>query len=76
MHDLTCLFQFSEIAVFLTDLFLSLFLNILCVVVSVIMVVCSLCVFYIYIYMSVCIVCFMFDCVGELFVEFVCYLCK
>ena len=27
------------------------------------------------IYMSVCLVCFMFDCVGELFVEYVCYLC-
>ena len=25
--------------------------------------------------MSVCFVCFMFDCVGELFVECVCYLC-
>ena len=27
------------------------------------------------IYVSVCLVCFMFDCVGELFVECVCYLC-
>ena len=27
------------------------------------------------IYVSVCFVCFMFDCVGELFVECVCYLC-
>ena len=27
------------------------------------------------IYMSVCFVCFMFDCVNELFVECVCYLC-
>ena len=28
------------------------------------------------IYVSVCVVCFMFDCVGELFVECVCYLCS
>ena len=27
------------------------------------------------IYMSVCVVCFMVDCVGELFVEYVCYMC-
>ena len=27
------------------------------------------------IYVSACFVCFMFDCVGELFVECVCYLC-
>ena len=42
-----------------------------CVVVSVRLVVCSLSV---PIYVSVCFVCFMFDCVGELFVECVCYL--
>ena len=43
-----------------------------CVVVSVMLVVCSLSVF-----PSVClfVVCFMFDCVGELFVECVCYMC-
>ena len=28
-----------------------------------------------YIYMSICVLCFMFECVGELFVECVCYLC-
>ena len=38
-----------------------------CVVVSVMLVVCSLSVF-----LSMC---FMFDCVGKLFVQFVCYLC-
>ena len=27
------------------------------------------------VYVSVCFVCFMFDCVGELLVECVCYLC-
>ena len=27
------------------------------------------------IYVPVCVVCFMFDCVGEVFVECVCYLC-
>ena len=37
-----------------------------CVVVSVMLVVFSL---------SVCFMCFMFDCVGYLFVEYVCYLC-
>ena len=44
-----------------------------CVVVSVMLVVCSLSVF-----LSmclVCFVCFMFDCVDEFFVEYVCYLC-
>ena len=43
-----------------------------CVVVSVILVVCSLSVFLPR--CLVCFVCFMFDCVGELFVECVCYL--
>ena len=43
-----------------------------CVVVSVMLVVCIECV---PVYVSVCFVCFMFDCVGELFVEYVCYLC-
>ena len=43
-----------------------------CVVVCVILVVCSL-----NICLSMCLffLCFMFDCVGELFVECVCYLC-
>ena len=41
-----------------------------CAVVSVMLVVFSLSVF-----LSMCLVCFMFDCVGELFVECVCYLC-
>ena len=40
-----------------------------CVVVSFRLVVCSF-----PIYVSVCFVCFMIDCVGELFVECVCYL--
>ena len=44
-----------------------------CVVVSVRSVVCSFECFPIYV--SVCSVCFMFDCVGELFIECVCYLC-
>ena len=44
-----------------------------CFVVSVILVVCSLGVSPISV--SVCFVCFMFDCVGELFVECVSYLC-
>ena len=44
-----------------------------CVVVSVRLVVCSSSVFPIYV--SVCFVCFMLDCVGELFVECVSYLC-
>ena len=44
-----------------------------CVMVSVMLVVCSLSVF---LYMClVCFVSFMLDCVGELFVECVCYLC-
>ena len=43
-----------------------------CVVVSVIVVVCSFCVFLsMGLFMLVCLV---FDCVGELFVECVCYL--
>ena len=41
-----------------------------CVVVIVIWVVCSLSGS-----LSMCFVCFMFDCVGELFVECVCYMC-
>ena len=41
-----------------------------CVVVSVIVVICSLCVFPIYAF--VCVVCFVFDCVCELFVIPVC----
>ena len=43
-----------------------------CAVVSVMLVVCSLSVF-----LSMCLffLCFMFDCVGELFVECVCYMC-
>ena len=41
-----------------------------CVVVSVMLIVCS-----VPIYVSVSFVCFMFDCVGELFVGCVCYLC-
>ena len=43
-----------------------------CVVVSVRLVVCSLSVF---IYVSVCLVCFMLECAGKLFVEYVYYLC-
>ena len=42
-----------------------------CVVVSVMLVVCSC----VPIYVSVCYVCFMFDCIDELFVKSVCYLC-
>ena len=41
-----------------------------CVVVSVMLVVCSFSVF-----LSMCLLVFVFDCVGELFVECVCYLC-
>ena len=43
-----------------------------CAVVSVMLVVCSLSVF---LSMCVCFVCVMFDCVGELFVEYIYYLC-
>ena len=45
-----------------------------CVVVSIMLVVCSLGVF-LSMCVCVCFVCFMFDCVGELFVECVCYMC-
>ena len=49
------------------ELFLLCFIAVwTCVVVSVMLVVCSLSVF-----LSMC----LFDCVGELFVECVCYLC-
>ena len=43
-----------------------------CVVVSVMLVVCS---FSVFLSMCLFVLCFMFECVGELFVECVCYLC-
>ena len=45
-----------------------------CVVVGVMLVVCILSVFLFPCLLVLCV--FMFDCVGELFVECVCYLCR
>ena len=46
-----------------------------CVVVSVMLIVCRLRVFlYIFLFL-LCVGCCMFNCVGELFIECVCYLC-
>ena len=43
-----------------------------CVVVSVMLVGCN---FSVFLSMCLFVLCFMLDCIGELFVEYVCYLC-